>query len=800
MMPKEDCRVRTSRRWLSGLILFPLASTAYGQGAAAPNGASPLEDATEEIVVTGQRERGAVISDIKPEVRMTAGDVRAMGVSNISELLGEISPQTSGDRGRGGGAPVVLLNGLRISSFAEIRDLPTEAIARVDIFPEELALKYGYRADQKVVNIVLRGRFRAVTTELEPTLATAGGRASAKAEAGLLRISTAGRTSLNAQYQHDTPLYETERDIVAPLPGSGIDQRPFRTLLASGDQFALNGTINRPVKKNISATLNGRFQWDGGTSSLGAILPVGMTIPKPLVRKTDTISGHVGFALNGALAKWQWTLTSNYDINHAVSLTDRGQPQRDRARTTTRDFDTELVANGALFKLPAGGVMASFKAGFESIGLDGRSTRSGIPQTTSLSRNNISGQASFDLPIASRKEAYLSGLGNLSANFNIAVDHLSDFGTLKTFGYGMTWSPVVPLELIASVTDQDGAPSSAQLGNPNLVTPNVQIFDFVRATTVNVSQLSGGNPALIADNRRVIKLGATLKPIRTLDLSITANYTNNRTRNVIASFPTVTPALEAAFPDRFVRAASGQLVSIDSRPVNFAAAERQQLRWGVNVSKRLGPPPKPGSFEALRGQGGDRPPEGAAGARTDGNRGGAGGGGGGRGFGGRQPRLQLALYHTWHLRDSILIRDGLPLLDLLNGAAVGSAGGQSRHEVEALAGFVKNGLGMRMTGTWQSATTVRGVPGSTGLTGGDLHFSDKATLGLRLFADLGLQRALTKDRPWLRGARISVSVDNLFDSKTRVRDAFGVTPFSYQPAYLDPLGRTIRITLRKLFF
>jgi hypothetical protein len=34
-----------------------------------------------------------------------------------------------------GGSPVILLNGRRIAGFQEIRDLPTEAILRVDILP-----------------------------------------------------------------------------------------------------------------------------------------------------------------------------------------------------------------------------------------------------------------------------------------------------------------------------------------------------------------------------------------------------------------------------------------------------------------------------------------------------------------------------------------------------------------------------------------------------------------------------------------------------------------------------------------
>ena len=48
--------------------------------------------------------------------------------------------------------------------------------------------------------------------------------------------------------------------------------------------------------------------------------------------------------------------------------------------------------------------------------------------------------------------------------------------------------------------------------------------------------------------------------------------------------------------------------------------------------------------------------------------------------------------------------------------------------------------------------------------------------------------------------RVTLGVDNIFDSRQRVRDATGMTPVSYQPDYLDPLGRTVRVSVRKLFF
>ncbi|MDP9415031.1 MAG: TonB-dependent receptor, partial [Pseudomonadota bacterium] len=210
------------------------------------------------------------------------------------------------------------------------------------------------------------------------------------------------------------------------------------------------------------------------------------------------------------------------------------------------------------------------------------------------------------------------------------------------------------------------------------------------------------------------------------------------------------------------------------------------------------------------GEAGVAPGGAAATARGPGAGGPAGfrGGGGPGGFGGgfgrfggeRGGRIQFGLYHTWRFEDETLIREGVPVLDFLGGSAVGSRGGRPRHELEFQSGLFRNGLGARLTANWQSGTTVRGGPDGLGGTRGDLTFSDLTTVNLRLFANLGQQPALVRDRPWLRGTRITLAVDNLLGTRIRVRDEAGVTPLSYQPGFLDPLGRSVRISVRKLFF
>lgn len=81
-----------------------------------------------------------------------------------------------------------------------------------------------------------------------------------------------------------------------------------------------------------------------------------------------------------------------------------------------------------------------------------------------------------------------------------------------------------------------------------------------------------------------------------------------------------------------------------------------------------------------------------------------------------------------------------------------------------------------------------------------MRFSGLATANLRLFVNLAQLPAVIKAAPWLAGTRISLGINNLFDTRQHVTDGTGATPIIYSPGYLDPLGRTVRITIRKLLF
>jgi hypothetical protein len=839
---------------VSPLVAQAQTTTTTQQSSGRPAQTQPTAPAqddpyTDEIVVTASEPRGAVKGDIPPEIQLNQADIRAYAVSSVSDLLTELAPQTGS--GRGSGRPVVLLNGRRISSFAEIRDLPTEAIERVDILPEEVALKFGYSADQRVVNFVLRERFRALTTELQGGAPTEGGNSTQQVQADILKINRDRRVNLDVKYQGNSALLESERNVKATFnDGSGVNQAPYRTLVAPSQDLNINGSYARNLSEKVGATVNGTLEVQQSEALRGLALsqsaaPLALTAePSPLTASSRTITSHFGTTLNGDELpwsnSWSWSLTGNYDRVESKTITDRGfdtlgaARPADRGNSTSNTGTVDALLRGPLFKLPAGDVSTSLRIGGSLSGFDSTAVRNGLATDASLSRNIASTQLNIDLPIASRRRDVLQPLGDLTINGNVAVQHLSDFGTLTTTGYGVNWSPFKPVRLLASWTDAEDAPTTSQLGGPVVASPNTRVFDYRTGQTVTVTTITGGNPALQAEKRHVMKLGLELRPLEKTDLSIRADYVTSRIRNDITTFPAATAAIEAAFPDRFVRDPDGELVSIDNRAVNFAENDTKQLRWGFNLSipikssleKKIAamraqrekeradaiaagkPLPAEGQARLFgqQGQNGQRPPGGGSlfgppPARPAAGPGGGGPGGGGRGrFGGPNGalagRLQFSLYHTWYFKDQIKIRDGVPILDLLHGDAAGNNGGQPAHQIDAQAGFTKDGVGMRLGFKWQSSTTVY-----TGLNNtNQLNFGDLGTFNLRVFADMGRQIKLVRAHPWLRGTRVSLGVTNLLNTRQRVTDQTGAVPLNYQPDLLDPTGRAVTLSIRKLFF
>ncbi|MET0362830.1 MAG: hypothetical protein ABW048_13870, partial [Sphingobium sp.] len=628
------------RALLASAALLPGMLHAQASGGEAPraaqeDGANARDD--EEIVVEGQRLRGSVVGDFQPELTMNPGDVRALGVSDISELVAELGPQLTSGRG---GQPVVLLEGRRVSSFREIATIPTEAIQRVEILPEEVALKYGYPADQKVMNIILRRRFRAFTLEAKDRIATDGGANQPEGEAGFLSIRRNARLNLNIEYQQTAALREADRGI---LTTTGRDT--LRTLIAADKQLTLTGTYARPLATWLNSSLNFELSTDQTQAQTGTSIPnvravdgtsfIPVLADSALGRSTSGQTARIGSTINADGKAWRGTMTTTYVHDESRTLTGRGYDltdyqnavtagtidpalpvadafaairPTDLARSRSDLATTDVTVNGNLYRMPAGEVSLTVRVGgsyngFESDSVRGVRDANNLPSrtftATALDRTIGVGSLSLDVPLVKSLSPFI---GKLSANGNVEAQSLSDFGTIKGYGFGLNWRPRTGVAFIASFKGAESAPTVQQLGNPTISTANVQIFDYQTGRTVNVTQITGGNPNLQAADQSNMRLGLTLKPFAAKpDITFSLDYNRLLTKNGVGSLPGTTDAAEAAFGSRFSDEAdlgqrfirdrdTGELVRIDTRSINIARRETSSIRWGLNFTKSLKTP------------------------------------------------------------------------------------------------------------------------------------------------------------------------------------------------------------------
>jgi hypothetical protein len=597
------------------------------------------------------------------------------------------------------------------------------------------------------------------------------------------------------------------------------DVGAFRTLRPALRSYNLNATYTAPLTSWLTSTATLRFERSTSRSRLGPASglfvldaanpaspfsgPVALAIlaGDPLRSRYGRESGEGNVTLTAHLAgSWraifsgkhsesdERTRTDRNDSFAAIPLDDSTNPfatdlggliavSTDRARTRYRTTTAQLTFTGSPILLPAGPVNATVEGrlGWYSI----RSESNFSDQSVHLNRSEAAVRALLDVPLASRRNGFLPALGELSASAEYSRLHFSNSGDGYRRELGLTWEPREFLRLRGSIEKtRDPAPIEL-LGAATVVTPSARLFDPLTGDTVDVTLVSGGNPDLKPQSTDTRRLSAIVRLVPSLGLQANGEYTELNNRNFVSALPPTSEAVMLAFPDRFVRDENGVLIRADIRPVNFARHEQKRFRYGLSLNASLGGGARPGFAAGATGESEESAEEAVAAAVAA----------------ARHPptRLQLTVNHTIVLKDEILIRPGLDPVDLLSGGAIGIAGGQVRHQLDATAAITSGGTGIRIGASWIGASTLQAR-----IDGIDerLRFSPLLTFNLRAFADA---RRIFPTSSLAKGARISLVVANLTNQRQKVRDPFGATPLQYQPAYRDALGRTIELEIRKVF-
>ena len=612
---------------LAAFIAYPLQAQDSAENRELSSGAQT--NSSLGIIVEGQRLRGQLDVEQAPILELNEEDIAAEGVTSVADLITQISDQTGSARGRGGGGrPVILINGIRVGSFREIANYPPEALARVEVFPEEVAQRFGFAPDRRVINLILKDNYRNAEIELEFEGPSRGGNFSNEQELGFLQIADGARINATFEASDISLLTEDERDIIQ-TPGSvstvigDPDQAAVRSLVDDSRTLEANVSWAKAIiESGVSLSANANYQRDDVralqglnivelTDAVGnsALRTFGENTPLEQSLSIDT------FSASGSLTAPAnaFRLTTTFDAS--LSESEQQFDQRadvsglqadalagllaidgilpstvdagfDIARTRSISASSLTTLRGPIADLPGGELLATFDLGYDWTNLESSDTRNNVP--VDLTRGDLTTGANLVIPITSRRTGFADALGSFTLNLQAGLQHLSDFGTLGDFTAGLTWSPVRSLDLSVSYIDREVAPTLTQLGNPEVEFLNTPVFDFVNNETVLATVITGGNQDLLAETQRDWKFAANWQLPFWQGSRFSVEYIRNRSDDVTNSLGTVSGNIEAAFPDRFIRDADGTLLSVDRRFVTFSETRSERLSFNLNFRGTIG--------------------------------------------------------------------------------------------------------------------------------------------------------------------------------------------------------------------
>lgn len=807
----------------------------------------PLFD--RQIVVIGERWIVSQLADVEPEQVYDEDRIASYGASTVGELVDQIRDENGDDQ------PALLVNGQPVGDIGDISDFPVEAIRKVESLPRGSAARVGGASSQRTYNIVLRPSVKSMTLTGSREMATEGDWSLNRGEALFTLIARKNRLNLAIRASESDDLFESDRNLTrldgsAPFAPAG-NILPFRTTeidpalslmaglpvttlalptttaqptLASLVPFAntlndsrigefrtlrgatrpidaslsgnktllpwlslsFNGRIGRTTSSSLNGLPTARFLLQPGHPTSPFTVPVVLALSdpaRPLRYATTSDSKSLTASFLANWANWQGTLLGRYDererrsdsilngtvaggvipIDAATNPFGGTLPaliplslRTTRSRTTSREARFDL--QGPLLALPVGSVQ--LRAGIGASGTSLNATDAS-GKTAAISRNEWNIRGGVTVPLTARTKGVLGFIGDTDVSADLSRQTLGRFGRIDEHSISFSWRPLTWLRLNATDNTDGRAIPLELLSAPSMIAENVPYFDPLRGVTVPVTTIYGGGGNLKSETQRVRTLSLSASPWARYKLQFNADYSVSDTRNQFGALPLPTQAVVLAFPDRFVRDANGRLVSVDNRTVNFERQHSRQLRFGTNFTIPLEPVP-------LDAKGKPKP------------------------YG---PRLSLQVNasHTVVLENTSVIREGLGEVDLLAGGAIGLGGGQQRHVSDANIAVMRGASGFRLSARRRGGSQLQY---GTAAAPNRLSFAPLTTVDLRGIADIG---SMKPHSSFWKGVRISLVVDNAFNTRQRVTAASGDLPLGFQPAYRDPIGRTVMAELRKVF-
>lgn len=697
-----------------------VALTAFAQDAAA---ATPAQ--LDEVVVVGRR--GA--ARLAPERELGTEEIDNLGAYDIGQVINRIGEDLGLQQ-----PPLIIVNGRRVVDARNFLGFPPDALARLEILPQQASAVYGGDPARKVVNIVLVPEFRSRDGLVRASRPTAGGTSTLAVDARQSQLKETDTLLFSVEAARTTSLRANER--------SGV----------LGNNPAREGSTLRPATRTAAANL----------SMTGAIGDWATSLTASAQEQRSRFSSQVG---GTALDTRQATSILNasggvsgsaygWSVRMGLDVVASESQQKGILDLTARTLSgvATLSADQTLIDLPAGPMLMTVDAQY----LRARNETAAPGLDAAQSSQALDVRSGLTLPIWSALQGErASGWGDLLVTLGGRVRTLDTAGADgQGLNAGFAWTPWGRYRFTGQWSRATDAPTSDQRFAPLLYGAPQTVYDFRSGEAVEILVLTGGNPDLRGQETRSASIGASAGPFGRWGIQGSLNLQSTRSTDAIGALPALTPATEAAFPDRYLRDASGRLFAIDQRTINLQEIASDTLSSGLTANIPMGD------------------------AATS-----------------RRGSVQVSLTHTWRLADRLTIRDDLPAFDQL----AGDGGGVSRHQATLRMDGRLGRWGANLNAAWRSSARIRRDVDQDGPQ--DLLLSPLTTIDLKISTVLEMKQAVTTEAGRRRndGLRLELEIENLFDARPDARLGNGSPAPGYGRNDRDPLGRTIRISASRRF-
>lgn len=681
----------------------------------------------DEVVVVGRR----AAARLAPERELGAEEIDNLGAYDIGEVINRISENLGLQQ-----PPLVIVNGRRVVDPRNFLGFPPDALSRLEILPQQAGATYGGDPTRRVVNIVLVPEFRSRDGLARASRPTAGGTSTLAVDARQSQLKETDTLQFGVEAGRTTSLRADERpSVLRDNPArEGSTLRPA-TQTASAN-LSMTGTLGDWATSVTASAQEQRSRFSSRVE--------GTTRDTRQATSILTASGGVSGSAYG------WSVRMGLD---AVAVESR---QNGVSALTARNLSgvANLSADRTLVDLPAGPILMTVDAQYSRA----RTDTDASGQETAQSSQALDMRSGLTLPIWSAQQGERGGIwGDLLVTLGGRLSRLDTAGADgQGLNAGFAWTPSGRYRFTGQWSRATDAPTRDQRFAPALYGAPQTVYDFRSGEAVEILPITGGNPDLRAQDTQSASIGASAGPFGRWGLQGNLDLQSTRSTDAIGALPALTPATEAAFPNRFLRDATGRLFAVDQRAINLQEIASDTLSSGLTANIPLGGA-APGSP--------------------------------------RRGSVQVSISHIWRLADRLIVRDDLPTFDRLSG----DGGGVSRHQLTLRMDGRFGRWGANLNAAWRSSARIRRDVGQDGPQ--DLALSPLTTVGLKISTVLETKQAETTEAGRRRnnGLRLELEIENLFDARPDATLGNGLPAPGYGRDDQDPLGRTVRLTASRRF-